>query len=96
MQGAKQLKLEPADLEVLAPSEYRYYIVQTLEGDEGRSMSLLSKCNMEGEARQTAANLFSEMKDRFQGITFGVGIVDVERPDYMLACRFALGKPAKK
>lgn len=96
MQGAKQLKLQPADLEMLAPSGYRYYIVQTLEDNGSRSMSLLSKCDMEGEARQTAANLFLEMKDRYQGMTFGVGIVDVEQPDYMLACRFALGKPSKK
>jgi hypothetical protein len=96
MQPAKQLKLQPADIELLAPSEYRYYIVQTLEDDEGRSMSLLSKCDMEGEARQTAADLFLQMKDRYQGITFGVGIVDVERPDYMLAYRFALSKPTKK
>ena len=96
MEPAKQLKLQPADMELLTPSECRYYIVQTLEDGEGRSMSLLSTCDMEGEARQAAANLFLERKDRYLGITFGVGIVDIEQPDYMVAYRFALGKPSKK
>jgi hypothetical protein len=96
MEPAKQLKLQPADMELLAPSEYRYYIVQTLESDEGRSMSLLSKCDREGEARQAAADLFLQVKDRYLGITFGIGIVDTERPDYMLSYRFVLGKQSKK
>lgn len=96
MQGAKQLKLEPADLEMLSPSGYRYYIVQTLEGDGGRSMSLLSMCDWEGEAHQAAANLFLEKRESYQGITFGIGIVDTTQPDYMLAYRFAQGKPSKK
>lgn len=96
MQPAKQLKLEPTDMKVLTPSECRYYIVQTLEDGDGRSMSLLSTCDMEGEARQAAASLFLERKDSYQAVTFGIGVIDIEQPDYMLAYRFALGKPSKK
>ena len=96
MLGAKQLKMQPEDQELIASGDYRYYIVKTVESPDGRSMSLLSMCDMEGEARQAAATLFQDIKDQYQDVTFGVGIVDSQNPDYMLACRFAYGKPAKK
>jgi len=58
-------------------------------------MSLLSKCKTDGEAHQEASNIFLEMKVQHPDVAFGIGIVDVEQPGYMLACRFASGKPGK-
>ena len=95
MESAKQLKLEQAELKVLVPSECRYYIVQTVENSEGRTMSLLTKCDKEGEARQAASALFEKMKDNFAGLTFGIGVIDMANPDYMQTCRFSYSKPKK-
>ena len=96
MQTAKQLKLTPTERDVLTPSGCRYYIVQTLENDDGRSLSLLTTCETEGGARQAAHHLFLERKERYDGTMFGVGVIDIEQPEYMLACRFALGTLSKK